>query len=124
MNTTDQSMKSPNKKHCCPYCGKFWPSNAHLVMHIRSHTGETPYKCDFCSKEFRQKRSLIEHTRIHTGERPFNCVDCNKSFTGIGSLSRHRKNNCRPYDPTIIPVQSTLPVLKSTSSATKVKILN
>ena len=82
INTADQSMTSP-QKNCCPYCGKSWPSNAHLIRHLRVHTGERPFKCDLCNKAYKEKKHLIEHARSHTGEKPFNCVDCNKTFVSF-----------------------------------------
>uniref|UniRef100_A0A1B0DRF1 Uncharacterized protein n=1 Tax=Phlebotomus papatasi TaxID=29031 RepID=A0A1B0DRF1_PHLPP len=32
-------------------------------MHIRIHTGDTPFQCSFCSKKLMQKRSLEYHLK-------------------------------------------------------------
>ena len=44
-----------------------------------------------CDKTFRQKQTLIDHIRTHTGERPFKCDYCNKRFTQLGTKNRHIK---------------------------------
>ena len=38
----------PFFKHRCRYCGKVFGSDSALQIHVRSHTGERPYKCNVC----------------------------------------------------------------------------
>lgn len=47
----------------CPYCKQKMTSRGSLVRHIRSHTGERPYKCNYCAYAALQKSDLDRHTR-------------------------------------------------------------
>ena len=74
----------------CVECGKIFPNNAKMIIHMRSHTGEKPYGCELCKKRFQQKGDLKIHMRrIHSGEWPLVCPQCNASFRDSKYLRRH-----------------------------------
>ena len=53
----------------CVYCQMWLGSKTLLTDHMRTHTGEHPYKCDFCPKSFTSSKTMGNHrTRMHQKE--------------------------------------------------------
>lgn len=57
-------------KHRCRYCGKIFGSDSSLQIHIRSHTGERPFKCNVCGSRFTTKGNLKVHFQRHSDKYP------------------------------------------------------
>lgn len=47
----------------CRVCFKQFPSEASMLIHRRTHTGEKPYVCPCCRKGFNVKSNLLRHLR-------------------------------------------------------------
>lgn len=86
-------MVIPAKPHQCPYCVYITSNYAHLMRHVRTHTGEKPYACPYCPFRAAQKDNLKRHVRTHTGEKPFACDQCPYTFSEKSNLKSHMRSH-------------------------------
>ncbi|XP_029955219.1 zinc finger protein 287-like [Salarias fasciatus] len=87
------------KPHSCETCGRTFSQPSHLLVHKRIDTGEKPHSCETCGKSFSRQSHLLFHKRIHTGEKPHSCETCDKCFRRQSDLLRHLRTHTgeRPY---------------------------
>ncbi|XP_069549415.1 zinc finger protein 1035 [Brachyistius frenatus] len=51
-------------RHRCSKCGLRFSKILHYIKHMRSHTGQTPFKCKECGLYFAQPGTLRRHKRV------------------------------------------------------------
>ena len=72
-------------RHQCPHCSYNSSTETLLTIHIRTHTGETPYHCQLCTYKTRNNTCLKNHMRTHA----FQCPHCSFSTGSNAFLLDH-----------------------------------
>ncbi|GIY82577.1 protein glass [Caerostris darwini] len=99
LNPEPDGSNSPGKMNLCRICGKTYARPSTLKTHMRTHSGERPYRCATCDKSFSQAANLTAHARTHSGEKPFRCHVCDRRFSQSSSVTTHMRTHSgeRPY---------------------------
>jgi len=85
-------------KNQCGVCGKDFSRSWLLKGHMRTHTGERPYRCPHagCDRAFADKSNLRSHLLIHSANgKHYVCSRCNRAFAQKRYLHKHRLEVCK-----------------------------
>ncbi|CAH2083263.1 unnamed protein product [Euphydryas editha] len=53
-----------HRNHVCDVCGKAYTTKKSLEGHLRTHTGERPFRCDKCPSTFGYEAALYNHNKL------------------------------------------------------------
>ncbi|XP_063697528.1 homeotic protein spalt-major-like [Culicoides brevitarsis] len=109
------SANEANYKHRCRYCGKIFGSDSALQIHLRSHTGERPFKCNMCSSSFTTKGNLKVHYQRHQQDNAF--MQMNPGQPLPGNMNDRNGGDSPPPPPT--PARSMSPATPGSVNMTR-----
>ncbi|XP_075559147.1 uncharacterized protein LOC142590654 isoform X1 [Dermacentor variabilis] len=93
------------KRYRCELCGRMFANYSYLSQHRITH--RKYFRCTVCSRAFCRKTALVVHMRQHTGEMPFKCQECLRKFSTMPSLKRHTICHEKPFKCSLCPTAYT-----------------
>ncbi|KDQ24157.1 hypothetical protein PLEOSDRAFT_1090687 [Pleurotus ostreatus PC15] len=81
--------------HQCSVCQATFTRPQHAARHMRSHTGDKPYKCPFCADQFARSDLLSRHVnKAHASEKPSSGSATQKKAASRATTSKQSCDQC------------------------------
>ncbi|KAF8815856.1 hypothetical protein BYT27DRAFT_7190878 [Phlegmacium glaucopus] len=81
--------------HKCPVCEATFTRPQHVARHMRSHTGDRPYKCQYCGDQFARSDLLSRHVnKCHANEKPLPSTGVRRKGSASASRATTSKQVC------------------------------
>lgn len=93
----DPALGKKDSGFTCNLCGHKFSKALRLEFHLRTHTGERPYRCTTCKKPFARPDHLKAHMAIHVKTKPHVCMHCKRTFVWSSSLVSHIRSIHNPH---------------------------
>lgn len=91
-----QRLRRKNAQiYSCDHCSYATRISSRFTDHLRTHTGERPYKCPVCDQRFSVKSNMLRHLNSHkvNDKDAFICRICHIPFNTLRALSNHAKHH-------------------------------
>ncbi|KAI6035729.1 hypothetical protein EDC04DRAFT_2704655 [Pisolithus marmoratus] len=103
--------------HKCPVCQATFTRPQHVARHMRSHTGDRPYKCQHCGDQFARSDLLSRHVnKCHANEKPPpNAAGGKRKGSAAASRATTSKQACDQCVQVSLPCDGSNPCSKCVS---------
>ncbi|PFH47996.1 hypothetical protein AMATHDRAFT_42559 [Amanita thiersii Skay4041] len=100
-------------EHKCPVCQATFTRPQHVARHMRSHTGDRPYKCQYCGDQFARSDLLSRHcNKCHANERPLPNAGTRRRGSASASRATTSKQACDQCVQSSLPCDGSNPCAK------------
>ncbi|KAF8556509.1 hypothetical protein OG21DRAFT_1506440 [Imleria badia] len=104
--------------HTCPVCQATFTRPQHVARHMRSHTGDRPYKCQYCGDQFARSDLLARHiNKCHANEKPLpnTTTGTRRKGSAVASRATTSKQACDQCVQSSLPCDGSNPCSKCVS---------